>query len=83
MILYPSDGDVITVRDFNLVGNGPPGATVTRDVPMWFDDHVTVNEDGNWLMPVSIGDGESVFRLRIGDDRSTEQVVTVRYVPGN
>lgn len=62
-----------------MFGTGPPGATVTRDIPLWFDDHVTVRADGTWQMRVSLGLGENVFRFRVGDDRSTERVITVTY----
>ncbi|MEA2623558.1 MAG: Glucodextranase, domain [Chloroflexota bacterium] len=80
-IVFPSDGEVVHDRAFNVAGTGPPGGTVTRDVPLWFDDHVLVREDGNWLMPVTLGEGENVLRFRVGDDRSTERVVTVTYQP--
>lgn len=80
-IVFPTDGEVLRHGEFNVVGTGPPGATVTRDIPLWFDDHLIVRADGNWLMPVSLGEGENVLRFRIGDDRSTEWVVTVTFQP--
>jgi hypothetical protein len=78
---FPLDGDVVSVRDINMIGTAPPGSTVTRDIPMSFDDHTVTRSDGIWTLPVHLGDGENVLRLRIGDDRSTEQVVTVLYQP--
>jgi hypothetical protein len=80
-IIFPADGELVRDQSFNVVGNGPPGATVTRDIPLWFDDHVVVREDGNWLMPITLGQGENVLRFRMGDDRSTEVVIRVIYQP--
>jgi len=81
-IFFPIEGEVLADGQINVVGTAPGGATVTRDVPRWFDDHVTVQSDGSWLMPVSLGRGENVLRFRIGDDRSTERVLSVTYEPG-
>jgi hypothetical protein len=78
-ILFPGEGEILQDEQINVFGTGPPGATVTRDIPLWFDDHVTVQADGTWLMPVSLGPGENVFRFRVGDNRSTEHVITVTY----
>ncbi len=81
-IVFPTDGEVLHDRQFNVVGTGPAGATVTRDVPLWFDDHVTVQADGTWLMPVSLGEGSNTFRFRIGNERATERAISVTYAPG-
>jgi hypothetical protein len=80
-IIFPADGELVRDQSFNVIGNGPPGATVTRDIPLWFDDHVVVREDGNWLMPITLGQGENVLRFRVGDDRATELVIRVIYQP--
>ena len=80
-LVFPRGGEVLHQGQINVVGTGPPGGTLTRDIPLWFDDHVTVHADGTWLVPVSLGVGENVLRFRIGDDRSTEQVVNVTYRP--
>jgi hypothetical protein len=78
---FPRDGEVLRDADINVIGRAPPGADVTRDVPMWFDDHTTVRDDGIWVLPIHLGEGANVLRFRIGDDRSTEQVLTVTYQP--
>lgn len=79
--VFPVDGEVVHDRQFNVIGNGPPGARITRDIALWFDEHATVQDDGTWLMAVSLEDGPNVLRFRIGDDRSTEQAITVTYQP--
>ncbi len=78
---FPHDGDVLNDADINVIGRAPPGSTVTRDIPMWFDDHTVTRDDGIWMMPLHLGDGTNVLRYRLGDDRSTEQVITVTYQP--
>jgi hypothetical protein len=78
---FPHDGEVLSDADINIIGRAPPEAEVTRDIPMWFDDHTTTRDDGIWMMPIHLGQGENVLRFRIGDDRSTEQVLTVTYQP--
>jgi len=78
---FPHDGEVLSDRDINVIGRAPPGSTVTRDIPMWFDDHTLVRDDGIWMLAVHLGDGQNLLRFRIDDDRSTEQVITVTYQP--
>jgi len=81
VVYFPRDGQTIHDQDINVVGTAPAGATVTHDVPMWFDDHVTVQPDGSWLMPVHLDPGQNVLRFRIGDDRATEIEVNVTVKP--
>lgn len=76
---FPYDGDVLSDADINVIGRAPPGSTITRDVPMWFDDHTLTRDDGIWMMPIHLDDGQNLLRFRIGDDRSTEQLITVTY----
>ncbi len=78
---FPHDGEVLRDADINVIGRAPPGSTVTRDIPMWFDDHTLTRDDGIWMMPLHLGQGPNELRFRIGDDRSTEQVITVTYQP--
>jgi hypothetical protein len=78
---FPVDGDVLSDQDINIIGTAPPGSTITHDVPMWFDDHTVTRADGIWMLPMHLGDGTNLLRFRIGDDRSTEQVITVYYRP--
>ncbi len=83
VIAYPSDGQVVAEGSITVFGLAPPGATITRDIPMWFDDHTTAQVDGTWSMPAQLGQGSNTLRFRIGDDRSTEQVITIVYQPGD
>ncbi len=66
-----------------MVGVAPPGATITRDIPLWFDDHTTARPDGIWMLSVPLAQGENELAFRIGDDRSTEIRLFVTYrAPG-
>ncbi|MEO7118126.1 MAG: hypothetical protein ABIZ34_04055 [Candidatus Limnocylindrales bacterium] len=76
---FPADGERLDTRQINIIGTGPRDATITHDVPLWFDEHTVVRGDGIWMMPISLSDGENRLTFRIGDDRSTEVVVTVVY----
>ena len=78
-IAFPADGEYLSTRVINVFGTAPPGSTITRDVPLWFDDHVTTRNDGIWMMSVQLGDGSNQLSFRIGDDQSTEIHLTVVY----
>jgi hypothetical protein len=67
---------VILVR-----GHAPPRSTVTRDVPLWFDQHVTADADGHWSMEVPLSVGENRLTFRLADDRTTEATITVTSDP--
>ena len=71
----------MTTRSINVIGTGPPGATVTRDIPLWFDAHATVRPDGIWMLPVELSPGPNRLVFRLGDERATEQAVTVFLEP--
>lgn len=58
-----------------------PGATITRDVPFWFDEHIVANDAGQWSFVESLDPGENAFRFRVGDDNSTAVTLTVYYTP--
>jgi hypothetical protein len=63
-------------------GLAPPGSVVTRDIPMWFDDHDVADEDGRWSFTVQLAVGENVLKFRVGDDVSSERTLTITYKPG-
>jgi len=73
----------VTVRQqtIDIAGAAPPGSTITRDVPLWFDDHVTARPGGRWTMRVGLSQGLNELRFRLGDDRATEIVLRVTYAP--
>jgi hypothetical protein len=81
VIDFPVDGGVVRSSRINVIGTAPPGATVTRHVPFWFDDHTTAGDDGLWMMPVELAEGENRLTFRIGDDTDTAQVLLVTYRP--
>ncbi len=81
VIDFPVDGEVVRSSRINVIGTALPGATVTRHVPFWFDDHTTAGDDGLWMMPVQLAEGENRLTFRIGDDTDTAQVLLVTYRP--
>lgn len=54
-----------------------PGSTITRDVPLWFDEHALTDGAGNWSFALALNVGENVFTFRVGDDVSTAQTLTI------
>ncbi len=80
-IADPADGTVATDRAIVIRGLAPPGSTVTRDVPQWFDEHTVADSAGRWSFAESLNDGANTFTFRIGDDRATDVQITVYYSP--
>jgi hypothetical protein len=76
-----SDGETVHEAAIDISGAAPPGSTVTRNVPFWFDDHVQAAPTGRWTMHVGLADGDNELRFRLGDDGSTEVVLHVVFVP--
>ena len=62
-------------------GSAPPGLTITRDVSFGLDQHTTVDGTGHWAIGVRLEEGDNTLVFRIGDDRSTEKRLRVRFVP--
>jgi hypothetical protein len=79
MVVEPSAGATVTDRFVVIRGLAPAGATITRDVPGWFDEHTVADHDGRWSFAEALHDGENDFTFRIGDDRTTEVHLAVYY----
>jgi hypothetical protein len=62
-------------------GLAAPGAVITWDKPLWFDDHTTAGADGYWSFSIALAQGDNVLTFRVGDDTTTAQTITVRYQP--
>lgn len=80
-ITEPADGAVTNTSVIFVRGIAPPGATVTRDIPLWFDDHTIADAGGRWSFAVQLGAGANLLTFRIGDDASTTKTLTVYYEP--
>jgi hypothetical protein len=50
---------------------------ITRDVPLWFDEHVVADYAGRWSFALGLNIGDNVFTFRVGDDLSTVQTLTI------
>jgi hypothetical protein len=68
-------------RNIIVRGLAPPGVTVTRDIPFWFDEHTVADANGRWSFAVSLRPGENLLTFRIGSDTATSRTITVHYQP--
>ena len=64
-----------------ILGLAQPNATITHDIPNWFDEHTTADANGQWSFNEPLNEGQNTFKFRVGDDMSTEVTLTVFYVP--
>ena len=81
VVLEPADGEIVDERVVRVRGLGPPGATITHDIPFWFDDHTTADRRGRWSFSIELVPGDNELTFRIGDDAGTSRTLTVRYQP--
>jgi hypothetical protein len=81
VILDPADGADVADVAIVISGLARPGATVTRVVPLWFDEHVVADSRGRWSFPVVLAPGENVFTFRVDGDVATEVSLTVYFDP--
>jgi hypothetical protein len=75
VIVDPVNGGTTIERTIIVRGLAAPGSTITRDVPMWFDEHVVADNAGRWSFVLPLAIGDNAFTFRVGDDLST--VVTL------
>ena len=61
-------------------GLAAPGSDITRDVPLWFDEHTTADAVGRWSFVLSLNPGANTFTFRVGDDRTTETTLTINRI---
>jgi len=81
VILKPADGEVVDERTVSVRGLGPAGATITHDIPFWFDAHTTADGRGRWSFSIDLVPGDNELTFRIGDDTETSRTLTVVYEP--
>ena len=81
VILEPADSATVTDHVLAIRGLTQPGATVTRDVPLWLDEHTVADSAGRWSFVESLNSGENTFTFRVGDDRATDVTLTVYLSP--
>lgn len=81
VILEPVDGEIVDEGTVSVRGLGPPGATITHDIPFWFDDHTTADRRGRWSFSIDLEPGDNELTFRIGDDAQTSRTLTVVYQP--
>jgi hypothetical protein len=81
IVLEPLDNATVTDHVLAIRGLTQPGATVTRDVPLWLDEHTVADSTGHWSFLESLNSGQNMFTFRVGDDRATDVTLTVYLSP--
>jgi hypothetical protein len=81
VIVEPVDGSTTTDHAIVIRGLTQPDATITRDVPMWFDEHTVADSAGRWSFIEPLNVGENTFTFRVGDDTATDVTITINYAP--
>jgi hypothetical protein len=82
VVLEPPDGTTTSEASIVISGLSQPNATITRDVPLWFDEHAIADGNGLWSFTEPLNIGENTFTFRVGDDTATAVTITVYYSPG-
>jgi hypothetical protein len=77
LILDPLEGSTVTERVITVSGLAQPGAPITQDVPLWFDNHTTADAAGQWSFTVELNVGWNALRFRVGDDVATQVTLNV------
>ena len=80
-IVEPVDGSTTSDRAIVIRGLTQPNATITRDVPMWFDEHTVADSAGRWSFIEALNVGENTFTFRVGDDTATDVTISIFYSP--
>ena len=78
-ITSPVDGAVVARPNLFVQGRAPAGATVTQDINLAPDARAAADSSGNWSIVVALKDGSNTLTFRLGDDKSTDQTITVTY----
>jgi hypothetical protein len=78
-IIEPADRATIHEQFVVVRGLARPGSVITRDIPLWFDDHTTADSAGLWSFALSLNEGNNTMTFRVGNDLSTAQTLTVIY----
>lgn len=81
VIVQPADGSTTKENSVVISGLAQPNVTITHDIPNWFDEHTTTDNQGRWSFTESLAHGENTFRFRVGDDMATEVTLTLYYQP--
>lgn len=73
VIVAPENGAEVNEATVVVRGRAPAGATVTLEIPWWFDQHVQADNRGRWSMTVGLVPGRNELTFRLGNDLSTRQ----------
>jgi hypothetical protein len=80
-IISPTDNAAVATRQVTVIGLAPPGVRVVQDISFGIDRSATADGTGHWAIVADLAEGANKLTFRIGDDRSTQQVVYVSYQP--
>jgi hypothetical protein len=79
IVVDPTDRSTVGSNTVTVHGLAQPGAPITQDVPMWFDNHTTADASGQWSFDVSLSQGWNAFKFRVGDDAATELTINLYF----
>jgi hypothetical protein len=82
-ILEPASGSSFARSPVTVRGEAPSGARIVRDVSFGRDQVVTADSAGSWSMDVELREGPHELVFRLGDDKATEQRVSVAVGSGD
>ncbi len=77
VIVDPVDRSATIERVVIVRGLASPGATITREIPMWFDEHTVADNAGRWSFVLQLAIGDNTFTFRVGDDLTTTRTLNV------
>jgi hypothetical protein len=80
LIVEPVEGSSVSDPIIVVRGLAAPNSVITRDIPLWFDEHVVADSLGRWSFVLQLNPGQNTFMFRVGDDLATERSLTVYYV---
>lgn len=80
-ITEPADGATVSTDQVTVRGDAPSGATVMRDVDMWFDDKITADASGHWQYVAKLEKGTNELKFHLASNQDVRATVTVSYEP--
>lgn len=75
VIVSPTEGTELAPGDITLAGQGPPGETVTINDNGNAVGSVTIGDDGQWQVPLTLAEGRHEVTVQTGDGDDTDTVL--------
>ena len=81
LILEPANESTVSDPSVVIRGLAQPFTQVTRELPLWFDEHTEADASGRWAFVEQLNNGRNEFTFHASDDQSTTLTLVVFYVP--